>query len=212
MEGLWDQYIEALFEAFPDLYPEPHYAWWAGETNLRAQEYTSEYLIKSREVKIFSEKINIYNTILYPKTGADLPCFGMDLMGFFEKKVIITFDFQHPRENYLFSLGNHLPKCKEGIRFFEPGNHFSEHLYVAKCTASEVNDHLPMFKKYLRVYKNMLMKHRPTGTDTSVYVDFDNYMVKLDPVEGYLASKFGKVQASKFVREFLFSYANSSVI
>ena len=58
----------------------------------------------------------------------------------------------------------------------------------------------------------MLMKHRPTGTDTSVYVDFDNYMVKLDPVEGYLASKFGKVQASKFVREFLFSYADNSIV
>ena len=63
----------------------------------------NRYINKSREVEIWDDKSCIYNNIIYPRTGENLPCFGMDLMGFFEKKVIIVFDFQHPVENYLFS-------------------------------------------------------------------------------------------------------------
>ena len=70
--------------------------------------------------------------MIYPKTGHNLPCFGMDLMGFFEKKVIIVFDFQHPVEKFLFSHPD-LPKATGTYRFFEPGNHFSENIYVEYC-------------------------------------------------------------------------------
>ena len=87
------------------------------------------------------------------KTGSNLPCFGMDLMGFNENRVIIVFDYQHPVENFLFSVEG-LPKQEGNIRFFEPGNHFSENIYVVKCNMSEVNDHLDMFKTYLTKYKN----------------------------------------------------------
>lgn len=212
MKTLWNEYKQALFETFPDLSPLPYHTKWTGETSLYAREYSSKHFLRIREVEILSSKTNIYNTILYPKTGAFLPCFGMDLMGFFEKKVVITFDFQHPKENYLFSLGNQLPKCTGGIRFFEPGNHFSEHLYVRKCTALEVPSHLPLFKNYLKVYKDLVEKANPSGFDELEYVNFDNYMIKLDPVEGYLASKFGKHKSSQFVKEFLFKYGAPSTI
>ena len=65
----------------------------------------------------------------------------MDLMGFFEKKIIIVFDFQHPKEKYPFSVDG-LPKSEGDYRFFEPGNHFSDNIYIAKCTANEVDEHL----------------------------------------------------------------------
>ena len=91
----------------------------------------------------------------------------MDLMGFFQKKVIIVFDYQHPVENYLFSVEG-LPKSKGDYRFFEPGNHFSENVYIAKCTMDEVDDHLEMFTKYLTKYKDMVELEKPTGVDTSV--------------------------------------------
>ena len=57
--------------------------------SLQAKTYSHPNLIKSREVEIWNDKCCIYNNILYPKTGSNLPCFGMDLMGFNEKKVII---------------------------------------------------------------------------------------------------------------------------
>ncbi len=44
------------------------------------------------------------------------------------------------------------------------------------------------------------------GIDTTVYSDFDTYMTKLDPVRGYLKSKFGEDKSESFVDDFLFSY------
>ena len=206
MHQLWDNYRNTLFSIFPDLEYGDTWARWEGKgTSLIAKTYSNPNIIKAREVDIWSDKSSIYNNIIYPKTGSNLPCFGMDLMGFFEKKVIIVFDFQHPKENYLFSVDG-LPKHEGDYRFFEPGNHFSENIYIRYCTPSEVNDHLDMFIKYLTKYKNMLELEKPSGNDTSVYKDFDAYMTKLDPVGGFLAGKFGADKADRLVNDFLFCY------
>ena len=203
---MWNKYKEALWETFPDLENICDWADWEEKgTSLSAKIYSNRYIIKSREVEIWNEKSCIYNNIIYPRTGENLPCFGMDLMMFFPKKVVITFDFQHPVENYLFSVPN-LPECEGGIRFFEPGNHFSENLFIQKCTSEDVNDYLETFKNYLTVYKDMLESKKPSGLDFSSYCDFDKYMKKLDPVAGYLSSKFGKEKAESLVNDFLFCY------
>jgi len=204
--NIWKNYKKVLWETFPDLENICDWADWEGKNlNLSAKLYNSPYILKAREVEIWNEKTCIYNTIIYPKTGSDLPCFGMDLMMFFPKKVVLTFDFQHPRENYLFSVPN-LPKCEGGIRFFEPGSHFSENLYIRKCTSEQVDDYLDDFKTYLQIFADMLNSKKPTGLDISKYTDFDQYMTKLDPVAGYLSSNFGKEQSEKLVKEFLFTY------
>ena len=206
MHQLWDNYRNTLFSIFPDLEYGDTWARWEGKgTSLIAKTYTNPNIIKAREVDIWSDKSCIYNNIIYPKTGADLPCFGMDLMGFNENRVIIVFDFQHPREKYSFSV-NGLPKHEGDYRFFEPGNHFSENIYIAKCTASEVDDHLEMFTTYLTKYRDMIELKKPIGIDTNQYKDFDAYMTKLDPVAGYLSGKFGKESAESLVNDFLFTY------
>ena len=205
--NLWKNYKDVLHDTFP-LHNGVGSVWanWESKgTNLLAKTYTTEYFIKSREVEIWSDKTCIYNNIIYPKTGSNLPCFGMDLMGFNEKRVIIVFDFQHPKEKYPFSVEG-LPISDGDYRFFEPGNHFSDNIYIAKCTMGEVNEHLEMFKTYLTKYKEMVELKKPTGKDTSEYKDFDAYMTKLDPVAGYLAGKFGKENAESLVNDFLFTY------
>ena len=205
--NIWSNYKKVLHETFP-LHNASGSVWaqWEGKgTSLLARTYTNQYFIKAREVEIWDDRSCIYNNIIYPKTGSNLPCFGMDLMGFFEKKVIIVFDFQHPTENYLFSVDG-LPKGKGDYRFFEPGNHFSENIYIQYCTMSEVDDYLGMFAEYLLKYKEMVDEAKPTGMDTSVYKDFDTYMTKLDPVKGYLSGKFGAEKSESLVNDFLFSY------
>ena len=205
--NIWSNYKKVLHETFP-LHNSAGSVWaqWEGKgTSLLARTYTNQYFIKAREVEIWDERSCIYNNIIYPKTGSNLPCFGMDLMGFFEKKVIVVFDFQHPTENYLFSV-NGLPKGKGDYRFFEPGNHFSENIYIQYCTMSEVDDYLDMFTEYLLKYKEMVDEAKPTGMDTSVYKDFDTYMTKLDPVKGYLSGKFGAERSESLVNDFLFCY------
>ena len=206
MENLWKNYKSLLFDTFPDLAHDSTWAdWEAKGTHLKAEIFKNEWFIKSRAVDIWSEKSNIYNNIIYPKTGSNLPCFGMDLMGFNDKKVIIVFDFQHPLERYSFSVDG-LPVYEGDYRFFEIGNHFSKNIYIAKCTMSEVNEHLDMFRTYLTKFKNMLELEKPTGVDTSEYKDFDAYMTKLDPVSGYLKGKFGSDKAESLVNDFLFEY------
>ena len=205
--NIWSNYKKVLHETFP-LHNASGSVWaqWEGKgTSLLARTYTNQYFIKAREVEIWDDRSCIYNNIIYPKTGSNLPCFGMDLMGFFEKKVIVVFDFQHPTENYLFSVDG-LPKGKGDYRFFEHGNHFSENIYIQYCTMSEVDDYLGMFTEYLLKYKEMVDEAKPTGMDTSVYKDFDTYMTKLDPVKGYLSGKFGAEKSESLVNDFLFSY------
>ena len=205
--NIWSNYKRVLHETFP-LHGAAGSVWaqWEGKgTSLLARTYTNQYFIKAREVEIWNDKSCIYNNIIYPKTGSNLPCFGMDLMGFFDKKVIIVFDFQHPTENYLFSVDG-LPKGKGDYRFFEPGNHFSENIYIQYCTMNEVDDYLGMFTEYLLKYKEMVDEAKPNGMDTSVYKDFDTYMTKLDPVKGYLSGKFGAEKSESLVNDFLFCY------
>ena len=205
--NLWKDYKEALHDAI-SLHNGVGNVWanWESKgTSLLAKTYTNKHLIKSREVEIWSENSCIYNNILYPKTGSNLPCFGMDLMAFNEKRVIIVFDFQHPVENHLLSYDD-LPKAEKDYRFFEKGNHFSENIFVRYCKMEDVNAYISTFKQYLTKYKDMLECEKPTGKDTSEYKDFDSYMTRLDPVGGYLAGKFGAWKADKLVHDFLFEY------
>ena len=203
---IWQNFISAYRSMLP-MKIEGLWAGWEGKgTYLNAITHSHPHFLKSRQVDITDGKnVDIFNCIAYPKTGSNLPCFGMDLMKFSEKKIIIVFDFQHPTENYLFSVDG-LPKHEGEYRFFEPGNHFSENIYIRYCTPEDVDDHLDMFKKYLQCYVDMIELEKPTGTDTSVYNDFDAYITKLDPVGGYLAAKFGKEKADSLVNDFLFSY------
>ena len=205
--NLWEKYKDVLHDTI-ELHNGVDSVWanWESkETYLTAKTYVNPYIIKSREVEIWNEKSCIYNNIIYPKTGSNIPCFGMDLMGFNENRVIIVFDFQHPVENFEYSIPG-LPVYEGDYRFFEIGNHFSKNIYIAKCSMGEVDEHLDMFKTYLTNFKFMLELERPTGIDTSEYKDFDAYMTKLDPVSGYLKGKFGADKAESLVNDFLFCY------
>ena len=203
---IWQNYISAYRSMLPMKIEDSCSNWQSKGTVLNAITHTHSHFLKSRQVDISDGKnVDIFNCIAYPKTGSNLPCFGMDLMAFNEKKVIVVFDFQHPKENYPYSVEG-LPKCTEDYRFFEKGNHFSENIFVRYCKPDEVDEHLDMFKLYLTKYVDMIELEKPTGTDTSVYKDFDAYMTRLDPVGGYLAAKFGKERAESLVNDFLFSY------
>lgn len=190
----------------------------ANDSRLESSLYTSNHILKSRETIISSGETEIYNNIVYPKTGSNLPSLGMDLMAFFEKKVIIVFDFQHPTPHYDFDnsfiesvLGDMKDNTPKTIRFFEPGNHFSRYIYVRKCTTQEIPDHLDAFKRYVLAFNEMLETEKPTGEDTTNYREFDKYMLELDPVAGYMASKFGKEFSEEYVNNFLFPYAHINI-
>ena len=206
MNNLWQNYKKVLNNTFL-LEEDPLDMTWVGKRNttLTAKIYRHKYFLKAREVEIYNENSCIYNNILYPKTGCNLPCFGMDLMGFGENKVIIVFDFQHPTEKFKFEVPG-LPKPTEDYRFFEKGNHFSENIFVRKCKMDEVDQYVGEFAQYMQAYFRMVDAVEPDGEDTSVYADFDTYMTRLDPVGGYLKGIFGEERAEQLVKSFLFCY------
>ena len=205
---LWVNYKKVLDDVFPEFKFDSRWCEWKGKNDLTltADIFTAPHFIKSRRVDIQNDKSSIYNNVIYPKTGHNLPCFGMDLMGFFQKKVIIVFDFQHPVEGHVFSVDG-LPKAEKEYRFFEMGNHFSENIFVRYCTFNEVDYYLPEFRLYLETYRKMIDKAKPTGEDISFYQDFDTYMKKLDPILGYMSSNFGEDNANLMMDEFFFPYA-----
>ena len=153
---IWQDYISAYRSILP-MKIEDLWASCEGKgTHLNAITHSHPHFIKSRQVDITDGKsVDIFNCIAYPKTGSNLPCFGMDLMAFSEKKVIVVFDFQHPKENYPYRVEG-LPVATEEYRFFEKGNHFSDNIFVRYCKPDEVNEHLDMFVKYLTKYKDMV--------------------------------------------------------
>jgi len=205
---LWVNYKKVLDDVFPEFKFDSRWCEWKGKNDLTltADIFTAPHFIKSRRVDIQNNKSSIYNNVIYPKTGHNLPCFGMDLMGFFQKKVIIVFDFQHPVEGHVFSVDG-LPEAEKEYRFFEMGNHFSKNIFVRYCTFDEVDYYLPEFRLYLETYRKMIDKAKPTGEDISFYQDFDTYMKKLDPILGYMSSNFGEDNANLMMDEFFFPYA-----
>ena len=205
---LWVNYKKILDDVFPEFKFDSRWCEWKGknELTLTADIFTAPHFIKSRRVDIQNNKSSIYNNVIYPKTGHNLPCFGMDLMGFFQKKVIIVFDFQHPVERHVFSVDG-LPEAEKEYRFFEMGNHFSKNIFVRYCTFDEVDYYLPEFRLYLETYRKMIDKAKPTREDISFYQDFDTYMKKLDPILGYMSSNFGEDNANLMMDEFFFPYA-----
>ena len=206
--NLWKNYKKTLDDIFPDFKFKDRWCNWCNKNdlNMTADLYTAPHFIKSRRVDIRSIKTDIYNNVMYPKTGSNLPCFGMDLMGFHQKKVIIVFDFQHPVENYVLNVPP-LPKADKTYRFFEMGNHFSENIFVRYCNMDEVDTYVPTFRYYLTLYREMIDKAQPTGEDTTQYKDFDAYMKRLDPILGYLSGNFGKENANRMMDEYFFPYA-----
>ena len=205
---LWVNYKKVLDDVFPEFKFDSRWCEWKGKNDLTltADIFTAPHFIKSRRVDIQNDKSSIYNNVIYPKTGHNLPCFGMDLMGFFQKKVIIVFDFQHPVERHVFSVDG-LPEAEKEYRFFDMGNHFSNNIFVRYCTFDEVDYYLPEFRLYLETYRKMIDKAKPTGKDISFYQDFDTYMKKLDPILGYMTSNFGEDNANLMMDEFFFPYA-----
>jgi len=208
----WGKYHEMLFD-YIDLSKTYSNTHTHKDIVMDSLLYEGKYVKKARVTNIANGNSHIYNNIIYPKTGSNLPCLGMDLMAFFQNKVILTFDFQHPQEYYDFdheivreNMGEYAGNTKE-IRFFEAGNHFSRYVFVRKCHMDEVEQFLPDFEKYVSTYAKLLENAQPNGDDTAEFAKFDKYMLELDPVTGFMQSNFGKEFGDKYTHEFLFEYA-----
>ena len=82
---MWNEYQDFLVKTL-NLKVEEDSKIWIHGPKLKSKLYSGDHILKSRETIIDDGKTKIYNNIVYPKTGENLPCFGMDLMCFFRRK------------------------------------------------------------------------------------------------------------------------------
>jgi hypothetical protein len=212
---MWKEYTDYLYETLKFEVVDVGHALGKNDAILGSALYSGEHILKSRATIIEDGETSIYNNIVYPKTGQNLPCLGMDLMCFFEKKVIVVFDFQHPTPHFDWynpfmtcHLGEMLiihQRILDSLRLVITSQGTSMFVSVLPM---RFPDHLEYFKKYVDVYKRLLDTTKPTGEDTTVYKEFDRYMLELDPVSGLMERKFGEEFAKDYVENFLFGYCN----
>lgn len=164
----------------------------------------------------------IFNSVLYPAYGYDMPLLGIDFLALGKKKILVVLDFQPLFRDEAY-MTRYIEPVKEirdrynelaqdlPMRFYDAAQYFSPYLLFAKTDADTVvNSLLPAFKEYLDLYCTILKDLDPT-TDperiaeiTQAQKDYDQYSAERDPAAGLFNSYFGHEWSEQFLHEFLF--------
>ena len=85
---LWVNYKKVLDDVFPEFKFDSRWCEWKGkgDLTLTADIFTAPHFIKSRRVDIYNEKSDIYNNVIYPKTGVTFPVSGWISWGSLNRK------------------------------------------------------------------------------------------------------------------------------
>jgi 15,16-dihydrobiliverdin:ferredoxin oxidoreductase len=171
------------------------------------------------------EMAQVFNSVIYPSHGYDLPLLGIDFLSFGKKKILVVLDFQP-----LFRDADYLQKYIEPMKplrekynelaqdlemkFYDANQYFSRNLLFAKTDADTVVTRLfPAYQEYLQLYFQMVEKATPSEDPEDIarlvkaQKDYDQYSADRDPAHGLFSSYFGAEWAEKFLYEFLFEDA-----
>jgi 15,16-dihydrobiliverdin:ferredoxin oxidoreductase len=167
----------------------------------------------------------IFNSVIYPSFGYELPLLGIDFLSFGQVKNLIVMDFQplfqdeaylqkyiHP----LKALHDQYPDLAQNLemKFYDANQYFSKYLLFAKTDPETVKTRvLEAFKDYLNLYWQMLAEAQPASEPEEIQrilkaqKDYDQYSADRDPASGLFSSYFGHEWAERFLYEFLFEDA-----
>jgi 15,16-dihydrobiliverdin:ferredoxin oxidoreductase len=167
----------------------------------------------------------IFNSVIYPSFGYELPLLGIDFLSFGQVKNLIVMDFQplfqdeaylrkyiHP----LKALHDQYPDLAQNLemKFYDANQYFSKYLLFAKTDPETVKTRvLEAFKDYLNLYWQMLAEAQPATEPDEIrrimkaQKDYDQYSADRDPASGLFSSYFGHEWAERFLYEFLFEDA-----
>ncbi len=167
----------------------------------------------------------IFNSVIYPNFGYELPLLGIDFLSFGQVKNLIVMDFQplfqdeaylrkyiHP----LKALHDRYPDLAQNLemKFYDANQYFSKYLLFAKTDPETVKTRvLEAFKDYLNLYWQMLAEAEPSTAPIDMQrivkaqKDYDQYSADRDPASGLFSSYFGHEWAERFLYEFLFEDA-----
>jgi len=176
------------------------------------------------------DRLQVLNTVAYPKYQDDIPIMGMDLL-WFEKKqrLIAILDFQplvQDKEYFdrYFEGLKRLKKCflefnsdlKSNI--YDPNKYFSPWTLFCKGGLHEANNILPkVFKSFIGCYWENFNLNESNYTKLEsemvrlLHINYDKYSAEKDPAHGLFSGFFGKQWSEKYLKEFLFPLCTEEI-
>ncbi len=171
------------------------------------------------------ESAQIFNSVIYPSYGYELPFLGVDFLSFGKVKNLIVMDFQPLFQNEAYqkqyieplqALHQKYPDLSQDLemKFYDANQYFSKYLLFAKTDPETVSTRVfEAFKDYLNLYWTMIEQAIPSTHPEQVerivqaQKDYDQYSADRDPASGLFSSYFGHEWSEKFLYGFLFEDA-----
>lgn len=195
-------------------------------TTIQSWCYTCPELRKIRYTYIDGgENAQVFNSVIYPSHGYELPLLGVDLLSFGKKKNLIVLDFQplFRDEAYLARYIEPMRILRERysdvaqdveMKFYDANQYFSKYLLFARTDAETIEGRMfAAYCDYLDLYWQLLAAAVPLDDPEDVrrivkaQKDYDQYSADRDPASGLFSSYFGHEWAERFLYEFLFEDA-----
>jgi len=173
------------------------------------------------------KKVQVFNSLWYPRAEYEAPVLGVDLLCFGPHKVLAVIDCQpllpkgsseefrsHKDRSFAAIREKYPALCgKMSNRYYDSETFFSDAMLFGRLEehASITTDVLPAYKDYLDAYLNMMEKVKPSSSeaDKARVVEqqrgYDQYSAEHDPAHGLFVSYFGSDWADSYVHDFLFS-------
>jgi 15,16-dihydrobiliverdin:ferredoxin oxidoreductase len=171
------------------------------------------------------ESAQIFNSVIYPAHGYDLPLLGVDFLSFGQVKNLVVMDFQplfqdgDYQSKYIYPLKALCDRYSDlaqnlEMKFYDANQYFSKYLLFAKTDSETVSTRVfSAFQDYLELYWELLAQAKPSTSDADIsrivkaQKDYDQYSADRDPASGLFSSYFGHEWSEKFLYKFLFSDA-----
>ena len=169
------------------------------------------------------DKLQVFNTVAYPKSSIEKPILGVDVLWFgVSKKLLAVLDFQPliQNQNYLDKYCSRLNLIKEKYsnfdnesmkEIYDSNKYFSPWVIICRGNKLNLDRELDnVFKIFLKEYlsmddlriDNQFLNYEEI---ISKQVEYDRYNYEKDPAEKLFKTFFGKSWTEKFVKEFLFT-------
>eukprot|EP00617_Octactis_speculum_P023913 CAMPEP_0185765514 /NCGR_PEP_ID=MMETSP1174-20130828/30481_1 /TAXON_ID=35687 /ORGANISM="Dictyocha speculum, Strain CCMP1381" /LENGTH=251 /DNA_ID=CAMNT_0028448693 /DNA_START=167 /DNA_END=922 /DNA_ORIENTATION=+ len=173
------------------------------------------------------DKVQVFNSLWYPRTDFDAPVLGIDLLCFGQKTLLCVVDCQplapqaeEPKHAQTFrDIRDRYPALcgKMSQRHYDENQFFSDGMLFGRLQSTEEikNTVLPAFQEYVGAYVDLIGDMTPDHTSCeavrSHQCEYDQYNSERDPAHGLFTSYFGEPWANDFVHDFLFAGSERKV-
>lgn len=167
------------------------------------------------------DKVQVFNSLWYPRTDLNAPVLGIDLLCFAQKTLLCVVDcqpltqqeeepkhvqtFREIRERYPALCG------RMSQRHYDENQFFSDGMLFGRLDHTEdIHETVfPAFREYVGAYMDLIDGIAPDSSARDAVrryqCDYDQYNAERDPAHGLFTSYFGEEWATEFVHGFLFT-------